>query len=126
MFSMKKLLQLYFIFFIQILFAQDSQTNCFKCNYEFKEFYYVRINYVHDSGLVYMAGLTESNELQLTKQAHSFINNFYNTGYYTPSLLSFYRSTAEYCGDLFFNLLNDTKSYYSKELFLITKYQIKR
>ena len=114
---MKKLLQIYFILFIQILFAQESQTNCFKCNYEFKEFYYIRINYVYDSGIVYMNLLTENEELLLKLNEDGLINNFYNTGYYSPSLLSFYKKVSKYCGDLFFNMLNDTKSYYTKELF---------
>jgi len=75
------------------------------------------MNYVDDSGFVYMGGLTESDELLVTGEARTFLNNFYDIGYYTPSLLSFYKETVKYCGDLFFNLLNDTKSYYTKELF---------
>jgi len=114
---MKKIILVFCCLFAQLIISQTNNNNCFKCKYEFKEFYYIRINYVHDSGFVYMAGLTESDELQLTKEAHTFLNNFYNNGYYTPSILSFYRDVSEYCGDLFFNMLNDTKSYYTKELF---------
>jgi len=75
------------------------------------------MNYVDDSGFVYMGGLTESDELLLTKEARTFLDNFYDRGYYTPSLLSFYKETVKYCGDLFFNMLDDTKSYYTKDLF---------
>lgn len=114
---MRKFLLIYCCFFSQLIFSQKIENNCLKCKYEFKDFYYIRINYVDESGFVYMAGLTESDELQVTKEAHTFLNNFYKTGYYTPSLLSFYKSTAKYCGDLFFNMLDDYKSYYTKELF---------
>lgn len=86
-------------------------------NYEFKEFYYIRINYVYDSGIVNMNLLTENGELLLKLNEDGLIKNFYNTGYYSPSLLSFYKEVSKYCVDLFFNMLNDTKSYYTKELF---------
>lgn len=114
---MKRIIVVICSLFTQLMISQEAETNCFKCKYEFKEFYYVKMKYVDDSGLVYMAGLTESNELLLTKEAHTFLNNFYDTGYYTPSLFFTYREVAKYCGDIFFNMLNDTKSYYTKEYF---------
>jgi len=114
---MRKLLLIYCCFFSQFIISQKIENKCFKCNYEFKDFYYVRMNYVDDSGLVHMAGLTENDKLLLTKEAHTFLNNFYDTGYYTPSLFFTYREVAKYCGDIFFNMLNDTKSYYTKEYF---------
>lgn len=114
---MKRIIVVICSLFTQLMISQEAETNCFKCNYEFKEFYYVRMKYVDDSGLVYMAGITESNELLLTKAAHTFLNNFYDTGYYTPNLQFTYKRMVKYCGDIFFNMLNDTKSYYTKEYF---------
>lgn len=97
--------------------SQINDSDCFKCKYEFKEFYYIRINHVYDSGIVFMNLLTENEELLLKVNEAGLVKNFYNNGYYSPSLLSFYRDVSKYCGDLFFNMLNDTKSYYTKELF---------
>jgi len=99
------------------MFSQTNENNCFKCNYEFKEFYYVSVNYVDDSGIVFMNMLTENDELPLNINGENVVENLYNYGYYTPELLFFYRDVSKYCGDLFFNMLDDTKSYYTKELF---------
>lgn len=115
---MKKLILIYCFCFVQLVYSQSSDNKCFNCEYEFKEFYYIRINYVDDHSIVYMSGLTEKNELTLIKDdGERFLVDFYNNGYYTPNLLSFYKDVAKYCGDLFYNMLDDHKSYYTKELF---------
>ena|SRR5690606_31440922 len=114
---MKKIFLICCCLFTQFMFSQTNENNCFKCNYEFKEFYYVSVNYVDDSGIVFMNMLTENDELPLNINGENVVENLYNYGYYTPELLFFYRDVSKYCGDLFFNMLDDTKSYYTKELF---------
>ena len=116
---MRELILIYCFCFVQLVYSQNSENKCFNCEYEFKEFYYIRMNYIDDSGIVFMSGLTENEEIILKNDSDSksFLVSFYDNGYYTPSLLPFYKGIAKYCGDLFFNMLNDYKSYYTKEMF---------
>lgn len=114
---MRKLILIYCYCFTQLIFSQNSENKCFSCEYEFKEFYYIRMNYVDDFGIVFMSGLTEKEDIILKNDSKSFLVDFYDNGYYTPNLFFTYKRVAKYCGDLFFNMLDDYKSYYTKELF---------
>lgn len=115
---MRSLILIYCCCFVQLIFSQNSESKdkCFNCKYEFKEFYYVSMHYTTNSSIVFMDGVTENSDFSIAKDNESFLINFYNNGYYTPSLLSFYRDIAKYCGDLFYNMI-DYKSYYTKEMF---------
>ncbi|WP_448607153.1 hypothetical protein [Paenimyroides ceti] len=114
---MRNLILLSVFFYIQLMFSQNVVKKCLSCQYEFKAFYYVRIIYKDSSGLYYMNGLTEKAKIILSNDSKLFFDSFYDTTNYTPRFPSFYDDVAKYCGDIFYTMLDDTKSYYTKELF---------
>ena len=47
---MKKIIFITIYLISQTLFSQNIENNCFKCKYEFKEFYYVNFVYQYNYG----------------------------------------------------------------------------